>query len=72
MTDERLEAKPYWASLPFAFYHQDGPQRRIIMMRFANWGASSPFGPYWSSAASRSNPSRPVEIIGPYSTGRRP
>ena len=31
MTDERLEAKVYWGSLPFAFYHQDGPQRRIIV-----------------------------------------
>ena len=42
MTDERLEAKAYWASLPFASYHQDGPQRRIITDAVRELGREQP------------------------------
>jgi SAM-dependent methyltransferase len=42
MTDERLEAKTYWASLPFASYHQDGPQRRIIIDAVRELGRDRP------------------------------
>ena len=42
MTDERLEAKAYWGSLPFAFYHQDGPQRRIIVDVVRELGREQP------------------------------
>jgi SAM-dependent methyltransferase len=42
MTDERLEAKTYWASLPFASYHQDGPQRRIITDAVRELGRDRP------------------------------
>ena len=42
MTDERLEAKAYWASLPFASYHQDGPRRRIIVDVVRELGREQP------------------------------
>jgi SAM-dependent methyltransferase len=31
MSDESQEAKAYWSSIPFAYYHTDGPQRRMIV-----------------------------------------
>jgi len=42
MTDERLEARTYWASLPFASYHQDGAQRRIIVDAVRELGRKQP------------------------------
>jgi len=42
MADEKQEAKSYWASLPFASYHQDGPQRRVITDAVRELGREQP------------------------------
>ncbi len=42
MTDEKRKARSYWASLPFASYHQDGPQRMIIIDAVRELGREQP------------------------------
>ena len=42
MSDESQEAKAYWSSIPFAYYHTDGPQRRMIVESLRELGRERP------------------------------
>jgi len=42
MTDEVQESKAYWSSIPYAYYHTDGPQRRMIVESIRDLGRERP------------------------------